>query len=179
MMGEAEKALAATQPQPWGNEEMGAAKMQASRRARLARQLRKPSRAQTPRPPGSPVLLKRHADNKKIRKGPGLNGGRMQSPHPLQQGWATRFLSKFGHDPELAPTIMLETATGLPHTTINNLQRDRRDKAGSTASPTWKKGDPRPDPAWTHGVESDLQAAGLGRDIIKQVLQQQYPCSTN
>jgi hypothetical protein len=117
-----------------------------------------------------PVFNKTHSNSQPVPKGKGLNGGRMQSHHGLQQEWAIHNLSQYGYRPGKAPTITIETGTGLQHTIISNLQNARRE-----ARKTAGKG------AWSSTLQeelgyivSDLQTAGYSRNEILRTLNQQY-----
>uniref|UniRef100_UPI001642E82A RHS repeat-associated core domain-containing protein n=1 Tax=Cytobacillus oceanisediminis TaxID=665099 RepID=UPI001642E82A len=100
----------------------------------------------------------------------GPNEGRLQSHHGLQQEWAKNNLSQYGYNPDLAPTVTIETGKGLPHTLISNSQNARRN--ARVASGQGK---------WSSSLQDELQylvddftKAGYNRSTIEGVLEQQY-----
>lgn len=116
------------------------------------------------------LFNKTHAGSAPVPKGTGPNGGRLQSHHGLQQQWAKENLSKYGYDPELAPTVTIETGKGMPHTSISNAQNARRN--ARVASENGK---------WSSSLQDELQYtandfknAGFSKDTIKGVMDQQY-----
>ena len=116
------------------------------------------------------IFNKTHKDSMPKPKGIGPNGGRLQSHHGLQQEWAKKNLSAYGYDPDLAPTVTIETGKGMPHTTITNRQIARRD--GRIANGNGK---------WSSSLQdelsyivSDFRSAGFSDSTISQVLEQQY-----
>ena len=94
----------------------------------------------------------------------------MQSHHGLQQEWAIHNLNKYGYNPELAPTITLETATGRQHTIITNLQRARRNARKAAGHGIWSSS--LQDELGF--IVSDMKAAGFDRATIQKTLEQQY-----
>ena len=116
------------------------------------------------------LFNKAHKDSLPIPKGIGPNGGRLQSHHGIQKEWAMENLRQYNYDPELAPTITIETGTTLPHTIICNRQNMRRRdriimgmaKWGSTINEELQY------------IVDDLVAVGFSRKNIDNVLEQQY-----
>ena len=116
------------------------------------------------------LFNKTHSGSAPVPKGTGLNGGRLQSHHGLQQQWAKENLSQYGYNPELAPTVTIETGRGMPHTIISNAQNTRRN--ARVASGNGK---------WSSSLQDELQyivddftSAGFSKDTINGVLEQQY-----
>jgi hypothetical protein len=113
---------------------------------------------------------KTHKDSTPIPKGIGPNGGKLQSHHGLQKEWAMENLQQYGYNPELAPSITIETAKGLPHTRISIAQTKRRIARVTAGSGKWSS---------TLQEElcfivEDLSAAGFSKKTIESVLEQQY-----
>ena len=116
------------------------------------------------------LFNKTHKNSQPRPKGKGPNGGRLQPHHGLQQQWAKENLKPYNYDPELAPTITIETGSGYSHTIISNRQNIRRDNrvslGGGKLSSSLQE-------ELSYIVE-DFRAAGFDDDIIEQVLEQQY-----
>ncbi|MBL3695975.1 hypothetical protein F1652_26230 [Pluralibacter gergoviae] len=103
-------------------------------------------------------------------KGFGPNGGRLQSHHGLQQEWASNNLSHYGYDPNLAPTVTLETGKGLPHTSISNAQNLRRDFRVAQGRGKWSSSLQ----SELGYIRDDMEIAGFDNKTIAKVLEQQY-----
>ena len=116
------------------------------------------------------LFNKTHKGSLPVPKGTGPNGGRLQSHHGLQKEWSMENLKQYGYDPDLAPTITIETGKGFPHTSISNAQNLRRN--ARVASGNGK---------WSSTLQDELQYivddftnAGYSRGTIEQVMEQQY-----
>jgi len=116
------------------------------------------------------VFNEKHKNAKPNPRGIGPNGGTLQSHHALQKQWAIENLSKYGYDPNLAPTVTLETGKGLPHTTITNLQNERRDLRTSLGMGKWSSSLQDE----LSFIASDFKKAGFSNSTINKVLNQQY-----
>jgi hypothetical protein len=114
------------------------------------------------------VLNRTHAGSMPSPKGLGPGGGRLQSHHALQDEWARQNLP--GYRSGLAPTVTLETGKGMPHTTISNLQRARRDARLTSGNGKWSSS---LQDELGHTV-SDLRTAGFGNETIGAVMEQTY-----
>lgn len=95
--------------------------------------------------------------------------GTLQSHHGLQQKWASSNLSAYGYNPDLAPTITLETnANGvknLPHTLITNQQNSYNRENGSTSGTLQER--------LVLGAQQQIKA-GVSRDVVIQDLENNY-----
>jgi hypothetical protein len=116
------------------------------------------------------LFNKTHRGSQPDPKGNGPNGGRLQSHHGLQQEWAEENLKGYKYDPELAPTVTLETGKGFPHTKISQLQNARRDARVRAGQGKWSSTLQQE----LEYIASDLSTAGFPDPVIKEVLQQQY-----
>ena len=116
------------------------------------------------------LFNKTHKDSLPKPKGVGYNGGNLQSHHGLQQGWASHNLSSYGYNTRLAPTVTIETGTGLPHTLITNAQNTRRDARENSGRGKWSSTLQEE----LGYIVSDFQNAGFSRATIDKVLEQQY-----
>ncbi len=112
-------------------------------------------------------LLRRHGDAPRPR-GVGPNGYPLQSHHPVQQAWANANLPDY--DCDEAPTVLLETGPFTPHSTINELQRQR-----AAARVAAGKG------IWSSTIDEELQFivddfkdVGFDDNVILAVLEQQF-----
>lgn len=94
----------------------------------------------------------------------------MQSHHGLQQEWAIHNLAQYGYRSGKAPTITIETGSGLQHTIISNLQNARRDARKAAGKDAWSSTLQEE----LGYIVSDLQAAGYKRNEILKTLNQQY-----
>lgn len=111
-----------------------------------------------------------HSGSLPIPKGLGPGGGRLQSHHGLQQEWAIQNLTKHGYNPQLAPTITIETGKGFPHSMISKLQNARRDARVAAGVEKWSSS--LQDELGY--LVDDFRGAGFGDDVIGEVLNQQY-----
>lgn len=116
------------------------------------------------------ILNETHKQSRPVPKGRGPNGGRLQSHHGLQQEWCLHNLTIFGYNPQLAPTITLETGIGFPHTFISRAQNSRRQKRLQLGQAKW--GSSLQDEL--QYIVDDLSAAGLDKSVVQDVLNQQY-----
>jgi hypothetical protein len=116
------------------------------------------------------IFNKTHAGSQPVPKGRGPGGGLRQSHHGLQQEWAKQNLGKHGYDPDLAPTVTIETGQGYPHSKISELQNARRDARVSAGNGKWSS---TIDEELGY-IVSDFRAAGFKNGVISQVLEQQY-----
>ena len=116
------------------------------------------------------LFNKTHKDSLPKPKGRGPNGGRLQSHHGLQKQWAIDNLSKYGYDPDLAPTVTIETGKGMPHTAISNLQNARRDARIASGKGKWSSS-LQDELSY---IVSGFRAAGFSDSTINNVLKQQY-----
>ena len=93
----------------------------------------------------------------------------LQSHHGLQQKWASSNLSAYGYNPDLAPTITLETnANGvknLSHTVITNQQNAYNRQNGSTSGTLQER--------LILGAQQQLNA-GISKDVVMQDLANNY-----
>ncbi|MEJ2044016.1 MAG: RHS repeat-associated core domain-containing protein [Reinekea sp.] len=113
---------------------------------------------------------KTHKDSLPKPKGRGLNGGRLQSHHGLQQQWAKENLAEYGYDADLAPSITIETGRGHPHTAISKAQNARRDARVSAGEGKWSSSLQKE----LLYIVDDMSSAGFQKQTIDQVLEQQY-----
>jgi hypothetical protein len=116
------------------------------------------------------IFNEMHRESLPVPKGKGPNGGRRQSHHGLQREWANNNLGQYGYDPELAPTITIETGQGFPHTVITNNQNKRRNDRIANGQGKWSS---------TLQEElqyliDDFMEAGFSRQDIERILIQQY-----
>ena len=109
-----------------------------------------------------------HKHSQPQPKGIGPQGGRLQSHHAIQQEWALHNLP--GYNPSLAPTVTLETGQGKAHTIINYCQTKRRNERIANGLGKWSSSI---DDELRYIVE-DFRKAGLGDDVVKQALEQNY-----
>ena len=116
------------------------------------------------------LFNKTHRNSLPNPKGVGYNGAKLQSHHGLQQAWAVHNLSSYGYDPNLAPTVTLETGVGLPHTQITNAQNARRNVRSTNGNGKWSSTLQEE----LEYIVSDFQNAGFSRATIDKVLEQQY-----
>ncbi|PFJ38572.1 pre-toxin TG domain-containing protein [Bacillus thuringiensis] len=116
------------------------------------------------------LFNKTHIQSMPKPKGKGPNGGRLQSHHGLQGKWAEANLSQYGYDPKLAPTVMIETGKGLPHTIITNAQNLRRDERVALGNGKWSSSLQ----AELKNIVSDFEKAGFSKETIRGTLEQQY-----
>ena len=95
--------------------------------------------------------------------------GTLQSHHGLQQKWAKENLGKYGYNPDLAPTITLETNAGgvknLPHTLITSQQNAYNAQHGSTSGTLQER--------LILGAQQQLNA-GISKDVVMQDLENNY-----
>ena len=94
----------------------------------------------------------------------------MQSHHGLQQQWAKENLSEYVYDPDLAPTVTIETGKGMPHTSISKAQNARGNDRVSNAKGKWSSS---LQDELGYIVE-DFTNAGFSKNTIKNVMEQQY-----
>lgn len=116
------------------------------------------------------VFNKTHKNAKPKPRVIGPNNGRLQSHHGLQGEWARNNLSKYGYNYNKAPTVTIETAKGLPHTIISNLQNGRRDARKLNGTGVWSSS--LQDELGY--IIKDFSDAGFSNNTIKKVLNQQY-----
>jgi hypothetical protein len=116
------------------------------------------------------LFNKTHAGSLPRPKGDGPNGGALQSHHGLQQQWAKENLQQYGYDPQLAPTITIESGKGLPHSVISQAQNARRDARLEAGIGKW--GSSLQDELGY--VVDDMSSAGFHRTTIDRTLDQQY-----
>lgn len=116
------------------------------------------------------LFNKTHRDSMPKPKGTGPNNGRLQSHHGLQKQWALENLKKYGYNPDLAPTITIETGKGLPHTLISTSQNMRRNARVTSGGGKWSSTLQEE----LQYIVDDLTQAGYTRESIKRVLEQQY-----
>ena len=116
------------------------------------------------------LFNKTHKGSAPIPKGIGPNGGRLQSHHGLQQQWAKENLSQYGYNPNLAPTITLETGKNLPHAIISNAQNARRNFRVANGKGKWSSNLQEE----LQYIVTDFVNAGFCKDTINKVLEQQY-----
>jgi hypothetical protein len=103
-------------------------------------------------------------------KGDGPNGGALQSHHGLQQKWAKENLAKYGYDPDLAPTVTIETGKGLPHTSITNAQNARKYARVEDGMGKWSTSLQDE----LKNLADDFRNAGFSKSTTRDVLEQQY-----
>lgn len=120
------------------------------------------------------VFNSTHASSKPTPKGVGPTGGRLQSHHGLQQEWAIHNLKRYGYSPSLAPTVTLETGVGFPHSAISKAQNERRNARVASGRGKWSSTLQEE----LQFMVDDLKAAGFERQIILDVLDQQYKMLT-
>lgn len=113
---------------------------------------------------------KQHKSSLPVPKGKGPNGGLLQSHHGLQQQWAKANLSQYGYDSKLAPTITIETGSGMPHSIISGLQNARRNERVRAGKGKWSSSLQQ---ELSH-IPSDFRTAGFSDSVIDRVLEQQY-----
>lgn len=94
----------------------------------------------------------------------------MQSHHGLQQEWALQNLKKYGYHPDLAPTVTLETAKGLPHSIISAEQNRRQRQRENEGKPPWSSSLQEE----LGYIVADMSKAGFKPAVIRSVLEQQY-----
>ncbi|MCP1122583.1 hypothetical protein NKR74_04350 [Bacillus sp. 3103sda1] len=116
------------------------------------------------------LFNKTHAGSAPVPKGTGPNGGRLQSHHGVQKQWAIDNLAKYGYDPNLAPTITIETGKGMPHTSISTAQNARRNARVAEGNGKWSSSLQDE----LQYIVDDLKNAGFSNDTINSVLEQQY-----
>lgn len=116
------------------------------------------------------LFNKTHKGSAPVPKGKGPNGGRLQSHHGLQQQWAKENLAKYGYNPDLAPTVTIETGKGMPHTSISTSQNVRRNYRVANGKGKWSSS---LQDELKYIVE-DFTNAGFSKDTINGVLEQQY-----
>ncbi len=116
------------------------------------------------------IFNRTHKDALPVPRGLGYNGGSLQSHHGLQKQWAISNLSSYGYDPDLAPTVTIETGVGLPHTQITNAQNARRNVRNANGNGKWSSTLQEE----LGYIVSDFQNAGFSRTVIDRVLEQQY-----
>lgn len=116
------------------------------------------------------LFNKTHKGSAPVPKGKGPNGGRLQSHHGLQQQWAKENLAKYGYNPDLAPTVTIETGKGMPHTSISTSQNARRNYRVANGKGKWSSS---LQDELKYIVE-DFTNAGFSKDTINGVLEQQY-----
>ena len=116
------------------------------------------------------IFNKTHSGSAPKPKGTGPNGGRLQSHHGLQQQWAKENLSKYGYDPNLAPTVTIETGSGMPHSIISNSQNARRNARIAEGNGKWSSSLQDE----LQYIVDDFSSAGFSKSTIEQVLEQQY-----
>lgn len=109
-----------------------------------------------------------HKHSQPQPKGIGPQGGKLQSHHAIQQEWALNNLP--GYKPSLAPTVTLETGQGRVHSIINQCQTRRRNERVANGLGKWSSSI---DDELRYIVE-DFREAGLGDDVVKQALEQNY-----
>jgi len=116
------------------------------------------------------LLNKTHANSMPKPKGFGPNNGRLQSHHGLQQQWAKENLQDYGYDPDLAPTVTMETGKELPHTKISLEQNARRNARVADGVGKWSSSLQQE----LGYIVNDFRAAGFVDPTIQSVLEQQY-----
>lgn len=116
------------------------------------------------------LFNKTHKGSAPVPKGIGPNGGYLQSHHGLQQQWAKENLSKYGYDPDLAPTVTIETGKGMPHTSISTAQNARRNARVARGNGKWSSS--LQDELGY--LVDDFTNAGFSKNTINSVLEQQY-----
>jgi hypothetical protein len=115
-----------------------------------------PTPAATPRPPSPPdagVAPGRGTGGQGYRtldsgphrelspsagRAPGFEPPTVQSHHPVQQKWAKQNVP--GYNPKDAPTILLETGEGKPHSVISGMQRRAGSGAGNSLRQEFNRG---------------------------------------
>ncbi|UZQ49372.1 hypothetical protein [Clostridium kluyveri] len=116
------------------------------------------------------LFNKTHEGSAPVPKGIGPNGGRLQSHHGLQQQWAKENLSEYGYNPDLAPTVTIETGKDMPHTSISNAQNARRNTRVVSGNGKWSSSLQDE----LQYIVDDFTNAGFSKNTINQVLEQQY-----
>lgn len=81
-------------------------------------------------------------------------------------------MSEYGYNPELAPTVTIETgkAGPYPHTVITNAQAARRDARVATTNGKWSSSLSDE----LSYIVSDFRSAGFSDSTINRVLEQRY-----
>jgi RHS repeat-associated protein len=121
---------------------------------------------------GQPFIMfnKVHIKATPNPRGTGPSGAPLQSHHALQGEWAENNLAAFGYSRDLAPTVTLESASGLPHAIITARQNAR-----------WRAREAAGMPLWGTTLQEELRntledfrAAGFDNRTIQDVLEDQY-----
>jgi hypothetical protein len=116
------------------------------------------------------VFNKSHKTAQPQPRGLGPNGGKLESHHGIQRKWAENNLNLYGYDDMLAPTVTIETGTGLPHTIINNAQKARQRLRIKSGLGAWSSS-PQDELGY---IVKDFRKAGFTDTEISGVLKQQY-----
>ena len=116
------------------------------------------------------LFNKTHGNSLPSPKGTGPNGGRLQSHHGLQKQWAMENLSSYGYNPNLAPSITIETGVGMPHTIISTAQNARRNARIAAGKGKWSSTLQEE----LNYIVKDFSNAGFSDSTIDKVLEQQY-----
>lgn len=111
-----------------------------------------------------------HAGARPTPRGRGPSGGRLQSHHPVQRGWAEENLARYGYDADLAPTLTLETGRGFPHSIVSARQNARRLARIRSGQSRWSSTIDEE----LEFLVGDFRAGGFNDDAIQTVLEQQY-----
>ncbi|QOS82318.1 hypothetical protein JNUCC31_05495 [Paenibacillus sp. JNUCC31] len=116
------------------------------------------------------LFNKTHKNAAPKPRGKGPNGGRLESHHGLQGEWAKENLTQYGYDYKEAPTVTLETGKGHPHTTLTNLQNNRRDERVAEGKGKWSSTLQEE----LINIVKDFKEIGFTRKTIEKILEQQY-----
>ena len=95
-----------------------------------------------------------------------------QRHHILQNDWAEKYLSQYGYKKGMAPTITLETGSAVkyekeyPHTTITNLQRNRKSMRANEGLDEY----PSDLKTALENSRDDLRKAGLSEEAVNHAM---------
>lgn len=88
----------------------------------------------------------------------------------MQQQWGVENLSEFGYDPNLVPTITIETGSGKPHSAISAAQNARRSDRVKAGEGKWSSTLAQE----LRYIVDNLTEAGFSTEAVNAVLEQQY-----